>query len=446
MKQFFILLTAIFSLAGCKKNDDRVFDKLPEERMSERNAELRDKLLGSPNGWKGYLKTSYKGGGYAFYIKFNADETLSMMADLNNTSATVPNTSTFRIKYVMNTSLIFDTYNYLGLLQDPTPAAYGGAAGTGYKSDIEFDYLRSNGDSVILKGKKYLNILTLVKASASDETSFNNGGYLTAINKFKGFFAGASPYVLLNNAGTEKKLELFTSNNDKTLSGMYTAPGQTATTVTTGFAYGIDGAYLADGLVIDGIRFTGLKWKDATTLVMYDDKGKEYPVQRAEIPVKTIIETRNPVLTIADATTFPGWGNDFVTRRATANTYIVATYTNGTVPIRLGQMLLQDFNNTAKTFLIKIYTPRIDGVAVSYTINLNYKYSFVNDNVIKFTFVSANAGFDAGFYNNGMPALLIQRLNVDTFKMDYFSDTVSGNLYIRFTSVEHPDFVFTTSF
>ena len=52
-KIIYILSIGLLLISSCSKPEvEPLFDKLPEERMLERNAELTGVLLGGENGWK----------------------------------------------------------------------------------------------------------------------------------------------------------------------------------------------------------------------------------------------------------------------------------------------------------------------------------------------------------------------------------------------------------
>src|SRR5690606_12260500 len=142
MKKIYYLFCAMITMSCSKNETIDVFDELPEERIGKKLEELQDKLLESPYGWNASLPTSGSGG-YGFYMDFHEDQTIDMFADLNVETAGVKGTSTYRIKWVMYPTLLFDTYNYITMLQDPASGVYGGVSGSGLKSDIEFEYIRS---------------------------------------------------------------------------------------------------------------------------------------------------------------------------------------------------------------------------------------------------------------------------------------------------------------
>ncbi|WP_018628311.1 DUF4302 domain-containing protein [Niabella aurantiaca] len=283
MNKIIIVSLIAVIIAGCRKNEVALVNGgLPEERMAARLTELRSKLTGAENGWVASLTTS-GGGGYGFFMRFGADEKVIMMGDLDEDAATEPQTSTYRIKWVMNASLIFDTYNYITLLQDPVPGSYGGKAGSGYKSDIEFEYIRSTGDSVILRGKKYRNYLYLVKATAAEATAYQQGTLLDMMEETGDYFdTHFNNYI--NVAGIANKVAFVPNGEDKQVSFQYADAKDSIITVNGKFNFDLNGIGFADDFIVNGIKFkNGIL--TGNTLKLYDDKGKEYSVSQNATPV-----------------------------------------------------------------------------------------------------------------------------------------------------------------
>lgn len=280
-----LYLFLVASLAGCVKHKvDLVFDKLPEERMLERNAELQNKLLEGTNGWKAFLRTSAAGNGYGFYMKFNKDGEVLMYSDWNNPSSATAKTSTYRVMYVMNTQLSFDTYNYISIMQDPQTSVNGGALGSGLQSDIEFEYIRSSADTVILRGKKYRNYLYMMKASASEAIQYSSGGYATAITNFNTWFTTHSNnYFVVNTGNTDIKVGITFAGKTSTVQGK--KADNSITSDTRGYGYSIDGVYFTDAIQILGVKVIAVKWKTTDTLVAIDENGKEYPILQNPTPL-----------------------------------------------------------------------------------------------------------------------------------------------------------------
>jgi hypothetical protein len=283
MKNLIYLFVVAFFLTSCVKHEvELIFDKLPEERMAERNAELRSKLVESTTGWKAYLRTSLRGGGYSFYMKFNADETVTMISDWNDAAAVNFQTSTYSIRYVMNTSLIFDTYNYISIMQDPQSSVNGGTQPDGLRSDIEFEYMRSTADSIILRGLKYKNYLYLVKANTDEAAKYAGGSYLTSINNFKTFLSTRkSNYFTVNG----KIIDLFFNQGNKTFSALSRYSSDSIVNIAVGFGYALDGASFTDNFIFNGVRFAGIKVKPDNSAVVLDASNNEYPLTAASKPV-----------------------------------------------------------------------------------------------------------------------------------------------------------------
>lgn len=430
-------------MAGCTKTSYvPVFDKTPQERVADQIKLVSTTLTGSTNGWIATLPTQ-AGGGYGFYITFDNEQNVTMYADMTNQSANTVGKSYYRVKQDIGTELVFDSYNYISMLDDPNSAVLGGASKVGFSSDIEFTYDRMNGDSIIFIGKKYRQPFKLVKATAAQKAAYTNGDYLTAIDKLKNFFATVKfPYVEIVSGSTTLKagISLNSTNNlaagkRVTFTGVL-ADGLTATSSTAKFAFNLSGADILDkGLVYQGVKFVRFFWKDATTLVMYDSTGKEYVVKSNPTPITPLwllIGSGYGSVNVANATTASGWGADYVTRRADAANKMLT----GGYALRLEQMSYA-FNNASKKMTLKVNMPQN---STQYVGTINYTYTRSDNGVFKFTYVDADG--NGGIIVPFMAQLLAQRLNVDTFNIDYYNDP-AGNLFAQFKSIENPTFTFT---
>jgi len=284
---------ALLTLAGCKKEDELVFDARPEERMSESLTQINQTLASAPNGWIATLPTQ-AGGGYSFHISFDAtNQTVKMYGDLTDATATTIGNSTYRMRANMGAELIFDTYNYISLLEDPNPNSFGGATGSGFKSDVEFIWDRSVGDSIVFRGKKYKQTLAMVKATAQQKTAYENGAFKVGMDKFKAFFVNTkNPYIEVAVGNTILKTAVSVNTTNSLTLGKrvgFTGVLADGTTVVTGsskFAFTLEGANLLPaGLSFQGITFVRFAWKDATTLAIYDTAGKEYIIKSNATPI-----------------------------------------------------------------------------------------------------------------------------------------------------------------
>lgn len=185
------LIYAVLFLLGftaCRKTEvDELFYTSPEARMADTLNFLRKELASAPYGWKAGLATGLKGG-YGFYMQFDAEQNVTMLSDYSTATGTDVKKSTYRVSPTNLASLVFDTYNYISILQDPVPGVAGGAAGQGLRSDIEFSYLFKSGDSLLFIGRKYELPLMLVKATQQEQQSFLAGGTNTYKTSFTNVF------------------------------------------------------------------------------------------------------------------------------------------------------------------------------------------------------------------------------------------------------------------
>ncbi|MGN7784170.1 DUF4302 domain-containing protein [Niabella sp. 22666] len=436
MRNLLYILLSITLFSCSKGKVDYVFDKLPEQRMIERNSELQNLLAGSTTGWKAFLRTSLRGNGYGFYMKFDNANNVSMLSDWNDASASTTKQSTFRVQYISNSTLVFDTYNYISIMQDPNNAVNGGTVREGLQSDAEFEYIRSNGDSIVLVGRKYRNFLYLVKATSQEQTAYGSGGYLTGINNIKTFLtANRYNYVDING----KKLAIDLNSNAKTASASVLYPPDSVGVVSTAFAYDMNGVFFYNGLLFDGIKFMGLKQKSSNSIVAVDDKMKEYELKQSPAPVlplASVIGSSITAFTLPNATAYAGWSADFQARRAQVRQSLLT----GGYNLTLGKIVLT-FNKSTNRMTFVADIPQ---GTTAYTATFTMIYAQSNG-MLTFRKASDYLGTNASITEAGFAPILAQRLLADRFTVDYYFPS-TGGVTAMFTSVEHPDFVFTSTF
>ena len=436
MRKLILIVVGLLTLAGCKKSSFVAkFDETPEVRIGKEMAKVKDMLSTSPSGWVATTPTG-DGGGYSFHMSFDATENVTMYADMNDVTSTKSIASYYRIKQDAGVDLVFDTYCYLTWLNDPDPSTFGGNAKTGFKSDVDFIYQRSTPDSIFFLGKRYRQPLTLVKATAAQKASYAAGELKTAMDKFKSFFATtANPYIEIVSGANTTKVGIAINSTNNVANGKRISFGNSPADTFVGegaslekFAFTLNGASILNkGLVFQGISFVRLAWKDATTLAVYDSTGKEYIIKTSASPVVY------SSVTVADATTDPNWGSEFVTRRATASTATMNAGNN----IKIGKF---KFTFSPATKKMDLNVSISIGGNAGYTDGIfTFAYNKNADGTFKFSTgaISGNGSFLR------MDAITTERLAIDTFKLTYFTDPVTSAKLGKFQSVEHPDFSFT---
>jgi hypothetical protein len=252
--------------------------------MTERLTELRSLLTSSQYGWKLSLITSGKGA-YGFYVDFNEDMTCSLVGDLTAETSSTLGTSTYRVIWAMNASLVFDTFNYVTMLQEPS-SSYGGTAPNGYSSDIEFEYLKSSGDSIYMRGKKYLNEMVLVKATAAEKTAYLDDILNTLKTSVDSYFATHfNNYITID--GIANKIDIAFSNANKTFTLQFVNSEGTVESYTGKFNYEPAGLNFAQKVVVNGVDFVRATIQN-DLFTLYDSTGKSYVIQQNSSPIMPI--------------------------------------------------------------------------------------------------------------------------------------------------------------
>lgn len=184
-----VFVLAISAFTACKKDDQPLFTKSPDERLNEALTAYQTKLTGAPNGWKGFVYPK-TGGVYSFYFKFNDSNRVVMLSSFDSVSAVTPKESSYRLKALQQPSLLFDTYSYLHVLADPNPDVNAGTLGAGLQSDFEFYFDSSSADTINLVGRFNGSKATLIQATPGEAAGFVNGelgqGFL--LNKIQTYY------------------------------------------------------------------------------------------------------------------------------------------------------------------------------------------------------------------------------------------------------------------
>lgn len=449
MRRLYILIFAALIVFGCKKNEvDLTFGETPEERISEGISELKTTLIGAENGWVGLLNTVI-GGGYGFYIKFNEDETLQMLMDGNDSGLSDYNSSdelqksTFRVKHVMGISLLFDTYNYLTLLQDPVPGVAWGLPGVGLGSDVDFELMKysANRDTVYLRGKKHSNSLVLYKATKDEQSIFLTKEYPTSIDKTNTYFdpLGAN-YFELN--GVKVQVILNNATKDAGLV-MLDVAADTLSYKSESYAYTPQGFDFIASIPFQGKEFTKVRL-EGDKYYLYDASGSKYVMNYSDeqiISLKYAIGVSINQLVVPGPQSFPGqvplpsWSTSF------------NTHWNSFISQAIGGPYRLTIGNTFYTFDVVNKRINVTGViyqnngASAYGTSYQYTYDFTPEGNMKFTGVgnaNGNASIIIPYMNNSYHTRMLS----DTFMLGYDIDPSFGKL-VKFTSIENPTYYFT---
>ncbi|GAA4323398.1 hypothetical protein GCM10023149_24320 [Mucilaginibacter gynuensis] len=433
MKKYIIYtLLSVGLLASCKKGVDPAPGERPEERTEAKLKEYNDALTGSTNGWVAYLYPD-GGSGFSFYMKFSTNNRVTMLADISEQSTQDVHESSYRLKSVLAPSLLFDTYNYMHILADPAPEVNGGVAGWGLYSDFEFSFDKVSGDTITLRGNLLDSKLILIKATAAQAESYNNKGLNTLVNDILGYTA-ENQYLFVNlGDATQVQATINASNKIFTLNWL---KDNVISTSSSAFAFTLTGIVLKEPVEYEGKQITELTW-DAANKQLYTTVGGEKVIVQVSptpiLPLHLLIGVSYSNIIVPYASSYPGWSADFVSRRAAA----AATMLAGPYGLRLDRMQFQfDVLSSRLTITADIYQGGNKFLA-----DFPYTYSKTADGIYKFT--AGNLSGNASLIRDNMAPLTTQRLSVDTFTLDYFFDSASGQVLGQFKSVEHPEFTFS---
>lgn len=442
-------IAIIAAFVSCKKEEKYAFEDKPNARIEQTLEALETQLTGG-NGWIANIYTkSTSGKAYSFYFEFKEANRVSMMSDIDATTASVAKESSYRLKWMQQPSLLFDTYNYIHRLADPMPDAQGGSAGVGGEagqgliSDFEFgltsDAVKAlkdnpNADTLSTIGRYNSIPVNFYRASSEEAAFWKGGGIKKEMNDISAYVQGIKfLYATLDDGSKlefdfnfiNKKLQLINGANGSVFTG------------STSFVFSVNSLTLKNAVNINGNLVTQLTWENQHLFAIIN--GKKVELQASDVPVVPIMilfgNSFNEII-VPNATTYPGWSNDFISRRAQA---ALAMKTGG-YNLDLGQM---DFKFDLSDSSLVITVDVVQSGRL-YIATFPYKFNLSSNGTFKFTALNGWNGNGAIIVNNMAP-LFGQRLNVDTFTLDYFA-APNGDILAQFTSIEHPNFAFTGTF
>ena len=276
----------LIAASSCEqKDEDLVFGDTPDVRMNAKIDSINTALISAEHGWKASVGTGLKGG-YGFYFKFNNQQVVEMVGDLTVESASKLVASNYRVKQDNGATLIFDTYNYISMLNDPNSSVFNGTVREGLRSDLEYRFKRSNGDTIVFIGKRYANELLMVKATAEEKAKYNSSTYLEGIQKTANFFTkNANPYIMFPEGGKDVQMGIAVSTNNKKIEFASLENDGSTSAASGKFAYTLDGAEIIDGgTSYRNLLLRYLRW-ESDVLYMVDYAGNKYEVKNSLAPI-----------------------------------------------------------------------------------------------------------------------------------------------------------------
>lgn len=161
MKNKFLYIYSLWIaliFVSCSSHEDEVFDKSASQRIAEAVNIDNEVLESATNGWELHYYTGkdYSRNGYTFLVKFKNGKAI-VAADFAGSDST--STSKYELKRDRGVILTFNTFNeIMHEMAQAFPSNVDGEQG-----DYEFLILKATRDSVLLKGKKWDNHMTMTR-------------------------------------------------------------------------------------------------------------------------------------------------------------------------------------------------------------------------------------------------------------------------------------------
>jgi hypothetical protein len=179
----YLIFAAAAGMGACTEKMPHTYDLSPDERAQAQLAEYQQILCSAPYGWLvtvGSQNLDVAGGAYRFWMKFSPNNRVTMFADVDSTTATVPKESSYRMKQMQYPTLMFDTYSYIHLPDDPDAPIPNASAGLGLLSDSDVSLMGDiSGDEFRAVGRKRLCPFIFTRATLDDSLAVARGNLVT---------------------------------------------------------------------------------------------------------------------------------------------------------------------------------------------------------------------------------------------------------------------------
>lgn len=445
MKYIFYILAFTTVFASCTKKTEDIFDKSADQRLSEVLTKHKNNLVNAP-GWKFFVYP--KGlesqdifvGGFTYYVKFTANNRVSMVSDFLTSLAATPKESGYRVVAFQRPSLVFDTYTYMHIPADPDPnVSFSpmGTGGYGFGTDFNFSFKDvTPKDTMYLQGNFNKSEAVLIKATQAEMDAAFVNGRLSHIMNSSFPYPFNNPFLYLP-AGSNLNVGVGFDFNNTLITFTYISGGAFINT-TFPFSFTTYGIHLGKPITIGNYTFQDLYWDDVKKL--YYIQSGPIRVEFANsstplivLPLTNIIGKDNTTITIPPGAGLPNQSPLFMTRYNAARTGI-ANLLTGSIALTLDDIDFV-FNAAAKTMNVNVY---IIQQGQFYLAQYNYIYTVDGAGNFKFTRTSQNG--NATFINTPMNNIL-SFIDADQFKIDGIAS--SFGFLGTMKSQQTPTFYFT---
>lgn len=156
--KYIALIACAGFLGACDMKEDRIYDEPTDTRLARTLDEYSQALTSAANGW--ILLVDSQFGVFRHYLSFDENDRVIMLSDLSASytvkdgtdTTTSPRQSSYQLKALHMPSLIFNTYNYIHLLCDPTYSVMDVPTHYALYADFEYSILSFDSGTFTLRG------------------------------------------------------------------------------------------------------------------------------------------------------------------------------------------------------------------------------------------------------------------------------------------------------
>jgi len=260
MKNIYLLLitSLVFLFASCDKKKEKVFEDSSTARLNASIDNVYNSIKVKPAWIMSYFPgANVEYGGFNLFANFTTSTDVNLQADIFNATPT----STFKVYPGAGPILTFDTYNVIihyfalpGYYTGNSTSLGIGASDSGMKGDYEFLVLSANQDSIIMKGRKYGNIIKM-KSVASDQLASLITNYKAAnvrFNTYRGFTIEVNGKTLQGVPTVATVNTISRPNRSFTIA---TAPSVTISYIVTDTGIDFYKDYTVEGVKINKLMY-----------------------------------------------------------------------------------------------------------------------------------------------------------------------------------------------
>lgn len=156
--KYIALIACVGLLGACDLKEDRTYDEPTDIRLARALDEYSRALTSAANGWILLVDSNF--GVFRHYLSFDENDRVIMLSDLSanytvkdgTDTTTAPRQSSYQLKALHMPSLIFNTYNYIHMLCDPTYSVMDVPTHYALYSDFEYSILSFDSGVFTLRG------------------------------------------------------------------------------------------------------------------------------------------------------------------------------------------------------------------------------------------------------------------------------------------------------